>query len=80
MLIYLEADALGRAKPAFAAHLTPALLAAAESLGLRALEVRCRLPLGSTILGYRLMGVQQTVTALCAWCLARRSKTIVASL
>ncbi len=40
VLIYLEAGALGRPKPAFAAHLTQALLAAAVSLGLRSLEVR----------------------------------------
>ena len=40
VLIYLEAAALGRPKPAFAAHLTQALLAAAVSLGLRSLEVR----------------------------------------
>ena len=39
VLIYLEAAALGRPKPVFAAHLTQALLAAAVALGLRSLEV-----------------------------------------
>ena len=39
VLIYLEAAALSRPKPAFAAHLTQALLAAAVSLGLRSLVV-----------------------------------------
>jgi len=39
VLIYLEAAALGRPKPAFAAHLTQTLLAAAVSLGLRSLQV-----------------------------------------
>lgn len=40
VLIYLEAGALGRPKPAFPAHLTQALLAAAMALGLRSLEVK----------------------------------------
>lgn len=40
MLIFLEALALGRKPPAFGLHLCSQLLAAAQHLGLRALEVR----------------------------------------
>ena len=40
VLIFLEAETVGKPKPAFAAYLTEALLAAAVSLGLRSLEVR----------------------------------------
>ena len=40
VLMFLEAETVGKSKPAFAAYLTEALLAAAVSLGLRSLEVR----------------------------------------
>lgn len=40
VLIFLEALALGREPPAFGVHLLPQLLAAAQHLGLRDLEVR----------------------------------------
>lgn len=40
VLIFLEALALGREPPAFGLHLCPPLLAAAQRLGLRPLEVR----------------------------------------
>jgi hypothetical protein len=40
VLIFLEALALGRPTPAFGLHLCSALLAAAQHLGLRPLEVR----------------------------------------
>lgn len=39
MLIFLEAQALGRPLPSFALHMAQDLLAASRTLGLRALEV-----------------------------------------
>ena len=39
VLIFLEAEALGRAPPSFAPHFIPPLLEAAQRLGLRSLEV-----------------------------------------
>lgn len=39
VLIFLEAQALGRPPPNYAVHLAEPLLAAAHTLGLRALEV-----------------------------------------
>lgn len=42
-MIYLEAEALGQAPPDFAVHLLGDLLAAAQTLGLRSLQVRSSL-------------------------------------
>jgi hypothetical protein len=39
VLIFLEAQALGRPLPSFALHMAQDLLAASRTLGLRALEV-----------------------------------------
>lgn len=43
VLIFLEAQALGRPLPSFALHMAQDLLAASRTLGLRTLQVGCML-------------------------------------